>query len=149
MTNRAAANKRLGDLIHLDGGLYPGMNALLLQRVLQGQGVDDGGQHTHVVGGDTVHLTGLLGHAAKEIPAANNNGDLDAQGLDVGKFSSNFVDAERIDAEALVCGQGLAGEFQQNAFEYRSLTSVGFPVSGCQSLVTGPMPIVHARPSGN
>ena len=96
------------------------MNALLLQRVLQRQGVDHGGQHAHVVRGDPIHLARLLGHTAEEIPASDYDRNLHAERMDVCEFSGNFVNAERIDAEALVRRQGLAGEFKQNALEHRS-----------------------------
>jgi hypothetical protein len=37
--------------------------------------------------------------------------------VDVGQFSRDFVNAFGVDAEALVGGQGFAGDFEQNAFE--------------------------------
>ena len=42
------------------------------------------------------------------------------EGVDVRQFSGDFVNAQGIHAEALVGGQGLAGEFEQHAFENRS-----------------------------
>ena len=39
--HRAAANERLGDRADLDGGHHPGDDADLLERVLQGEAVDD------------------------------------------------------------------------------------------------------------
>ena len=51
----AAADERLGHGAHLDGGHDARHDALLLERVLQRQRVDDGGQHAHVVGGGAVH----------------------------------------------------------------------------------------------
>ena len=35
--------------------MHPGVDADLLEDVLEGEGVDDGGQHAHVVRGDAVH----------------------------------------------------------------------------------------------
>ena len=120
MTDGAAADKGLGHLVHFDRRLHPGVNALLLQRVLQRQRVDHSSQHAHVVGGDAVHFTRLLGHAAKEISAADHNRDVDTEGVNVRQFGGNFMNAEGVDAEALVRGQGLAGELEQNALEHRS-----------------------------
>ena len=60
------------------------------------------------------------GHAAEEISAANDDGDLHAERVDVRQFGGNLVNARRIDAKALVRRQGLAGELEQNAFEDRS-----------------------------
>ncbi len=117
MADGAAADERLGHLVHLDGGLHAGVNTLLLQRVLQRQRVDHGGQHAHVVGGDAVHVAGLLGDAAEKISAAHHDGDLDAQRVDVRQFGGDLVDAGSVHAEALVGGQSLTGELEQNAFE--------------------------------
>ena len=47
----AAADVGLGDAVHVDGGHHARFAAERFQGVLQGQGVDDGGQHAHVVGG--------------------------------------------------------------------------------------------------
>jgi hypothetical protein len=60
---------------------------------------------------------GLVGDAAKEIAAANDDGHLDAEIVDIGKFGRDFMNARGVDAEALIGGEGFAGDFQQNAFE--------------------------------
>ena len=40
--------------------------------------------------------------------------------MHVSQFGSDLVDAGGIYAEALGCGKGLAGQFEQDAFEYGS-----------------------------
>ena len=45
-----AADERLGDLVHADRGHEPGLAAEPFEGVLQGQAVDHGGGHAHVVG---------------------------------------------------------------------------------------------------
>jgi hypothetical protein len=70
-----------------------------------------------VVGGDAVHITGLLGDSTKEISASDDDGDLYAECVNVRQLSSNFVNAQGINAESLVGGKGLAGKLQQYAFE--------------------------------
>jgi hypothetical protein len=70
-----------------------------------------------MVGRYSVHLAGLLGYAAEKIPTAYDNRNLNPQRIDVSKFRSDFVDAKRIDAEALRRRQGLTGEFKKDAFE--------------------------------
>src|SRR5207245_3285850 len=47
----AAADKSFSNLGHGDGGLHARGHAELFQRVLQGQRVDDSGQHAHVITG--------------------------------------------------------------------------------------------------
>ena len=93
MADGAAANEGLGDLIHLNRGLHARVDPLLLERVLQRQRVDHRGQHAHVIGGDAVHVLGLLGDAAKEIAAADDDRDLHAQFVNVGQFGRDLVDA--------------------------------------------------------
>ena len=70
-----------------------------------------------MVGGDAVHVFGLRGDATEKIAPADNDRDLDAEGVDIGQLGRDFMDARRFHAEALVCCQRFAGEFQQNAFE--------------------------------
>ena len=104
----AAADVGLGDLVHLDGGHDAAVEAELLDGVLKGDGVDDGGEHAHVVGGDAVHVDGLLGDAAEEVASADDDGYFAAEGVNGGDFSGNFVDEDGINAETLACGQGFS-----------------------------------------
>src|ERR1700728_2311591 len=107
MPDRPAPYEGLGYLIHFD-------------RLLQCQSVDDCGEHTHLIGGDAVHVLGLLGDAAKEIAPTNYDRQLYAQLVDVFEFGCDLVNALDLHAKALVCRQSLAGYFEQNAFEGRS-----------------------------
>ena len=56
--DRPPADVRLGDGFHAHGGQQPRLAVEAFEGVLQGQAVEDGGQHAHVVGG------GLLDDAA-------------------------------------------------------------------------------------
>ena len=59
--DRAAADVGLGDLGDGHGREDPGVDPDLLERVLERQRVEDGGEHPHVVGGGAVHaLRGAL-----------------------------------------------------------------------------------------
>src|SRR2546426_8713042 len=49
-SDRAPADVGFGQLAHFDGGLDTGDRALFLERVLQGERVEHGGQHAHVIG---------------------------------------------------------------------------------------------------
>ena len=62
---RPAADERLGDLVHADRGHEPGLAALALERVLQGQAVDHRGRHAHVVGGRLLDHVGAAAQAAR------------------------------------------------------------------------------------
>ncbi len=73
--------------------MHTGIDALFLQRILQGQRVDDGGEHAHVVRGDAVHVLGLLGDAAEKIPAADDDGELNAELVHIRDFGGDLVNA--------------------------------------------------------
>ena len=73
----APPDERLGHLADVDRGLHPGVDAALLQRVLQRQGVDHRRQHAHVVAGDAVDAAVAGGDAADDVAAADDDRDLD------------------------------------------------------------------------
>ncbi len=129
MTDGAPANKWFCNLIHLNRRLHSGIDSLLFQRILQRQGIDHGGQHAHVIGGNPVHLFGLFSHAPEEIASAHHDSDLDAQRSNVRQFRGDFVNAKRIDTETLGRGQSLAGKLKQNAFKNRSCHDFVAPAS--------------------
>src|SRR3979411_2303168 len=72
-----------------------------------------------MIGRDTIHVLGLLCHAAKEVSSAHHNRNTDAESMHVSQFSGNLVDARRLDTKALICRQSLTGKFQQDSFEDR------------------------------
>ena len=91
----AAADERLGDRAHLDGGDDPRDHVLLLERVLQREGVDDRRQHAHVVGRRAVHAARARGDAAEDVAAADDDGRLDAHALDFGDVLARSASARR------------------------------------------------------
>ena len=117
----AAADERLRHLAHLDGGEHAGLHLGPLQGVLEGEGVDDGGQHPHVVGGDAVHPRRGVGHAAEDVAAADHHPDLHAQGGDALDLHRQVVGEVAVDAEGLLAEQRLARELQQDPAEGRLL----------------------------
>ena len=64
-----------------------------------------------MVGGNAIHVFGLLGHAAKKISAAHHNRSLNPEFLDVAELGSDLVNARRVHTKALVCGQSFSGYF--------------------------------------
>ena len=76
VANRAARNVSLSNLRHGDSGLNAGVNTLLLQEVLQSQGVHHGAEHTHVVCTGAVHTRLREFSAAEEVAATNHDGGL-------------------------------------------------------------------------
>src|SRR6266478_6977853 len=114
MADGAAANEGLADLMHLDGTLHAGMYAELFEGILQGQGVENGGEHTHVVAGSPVNLKTLLSRAAKDISAADHDGDLRAEFVDFAQFLRDGINGFAINAESVRALEGFAGKFQEN-----------------------------------
>src|SRR5690606_6661128 len=76
-------NERFGQGLDLDGRNVTGLEAFLLQGLLEGDAVDDGGQQAHLVGRRPVHARLGAAEAPEDIAAADHDGDLDAQGAHV------------------------------------------------------------------
>ena len=77
----AAADERLGDVLHLDRGLHARRQADLLERALQRQAVDHRGQHAHVIGGGALHAAMAGARPRQILPPPMTIGDLHAQGV--------------------------------------------------------------------
>ena len=84
------------------------------ERVLQAQGVNDGGQHPHVVGGNAIHVLRGCRDAAKEIAAAHHQSDLHAGLRDFGDLRGQSFHALRIDAKGGPTGQNLTAQLQKD-----------------------------------
>ena len=78
VTQGTTANERFCHILHLDSGQDSGLDSCMLKGVLEGEGVDHGGQHTHVVGRVAVHLTfvGRRG-ASPNITASDHDTELE------------------------------------------------------------------------
>ena len=84
----AAADVGLGDLADLDRRHHPRVRPLLLERVLQGQGVEHGREHPHVVGGRAVHPRGRPLQAAVDVARADDDRDLESGRADLARPAS-------------------------------------------------------------
>ena len=79
----AAADVRLGDLVHGDRGHDPRRHAGPLECVLQREAVHDRREHADVVARRAVHALRGGGQAAEDVPAADHDADLDAEPVDL------------------------------------------------------------------
>jgi hypothetical protein len=61
-----------------------------------------------VIGGDAVHVDGLLGDSAEEVSPSDDDCNLAAEGVNGCEFFGYFVDENSVDSEASACGQSLA-----------------------------------------
>ena len=113
MADGAPADERLGDGAHLDGRDHARHDALLLERVLQREGVDDRGEHAHVVGGGAVHPARAGREAAEDVAAADDDGGLDAEGLNLADVAGDARGDRGIDAELLLAHEGFARQLEE------------------------------------
>jgi hypothetical protein len=113
VANGAPRNVRFGDLTHRDGRLDPGVDALLLEEVLEGQAVHDGAQHAHVVGARALHPLLLQLGPAEEVAAADDDCDLDSL-ADAGRdLPGNSPHHVRVDSDGSP-SERFTGQFEQN-----------------------------------
>ena len=101
---------------HLDGSLDPDVHSLLLQHVRQGQGVDAGGQHPHVVGPDPFHPVAAVLQPAPEVSAAYHDAHLHAQLGALLDDLAHLSDHVEVQSPGGIPRQGLAADLQQHAF---------------------------------
>ncbi len=111
----------LGDLRHVDGGLHPGGLAQLLERVLQGQGVDDRGQHAHVVGLGAVHARRRRRSCPARCCRRRRRRRCRRRGRRGPRRSRGrcVCDDGAVDAVAGLAGEGLARELEQDPLPAR------------------------------
>jgi hypothetical protein len=100
---------------HLDRGQDPRGHSDLLDRVLQGESVDHGGEHAHVVAGGTVHAPGAGRDAPEDIPPADHDRQLDAESHHLADLGGNPSEDIGIDAKAVPAREHLAGELEEDA----------------------------------
>ncbi len=117
MADPAAPDVRLGHLGHADRGQDARVRPEPLQDVLECERVEERREHPGVVRRRAVHALGRRGHAAVDVPRADDDPDLDAGLLAVDDLLGDRLDARELEAELLVAHQRLAGELEQDAVE--------------------------------
>ena len=104
---------------HLNGGLHPDGNPLLLTHVRHSQAVHHRGQHSHVVGPGALHGAAAVFRTAPEVAAAHHQTYLDAHVQTLLDDIADLTNHLKIQAGMLVTGQGLAADLQQDPFIHR------------------------------
>ena len=92
------------------------VDAVVLQRVLQRQGVLHGGHHADVVAGGAVHAAGGGGHAAEDVAAADNDGDVDVEAAGDLDGLGEALGGRGVDRPRLAA-QRLAAQLEKDAVE--------------------------------
>ena len=114
-----AADERLGDFVHADRGQEPGRAPFVLESVLQGQAVDHGRGHAHVMGGrflDHVRPAGEL-RSAKDVAAPHDDRELNPACRDSRGLPGDPADFFNTDAPLAGPAKTLTGELEQHAAE--------------------------------
>jgi hypothetical protein len=119
MPDCTAENERLRNLVHRDCALHPGANVHLFQTVHQRQSVDHRGQHAHVITGRTIHAAMGAVETAKNIPAANDHADLDAEIVNLFHLATDSFQGDGIDGiPGFTSAQDLPAQFQNDALVF-------------------------------
>jgi hypothetical protein len=72
-----------------------------------------------MIGGDSIETLRAGGETTKDIPAADDNGDFDAQVMNILNLAGDALDDLGLDAESLVAHQRFAAELQQHPAIFR------------------------------
>ena len=73
--------------MHLDRRHHASRHAQVFQGVLEGQGIDHGREHSHLIARHAVHIVRRRWHASKDIATAKHQADLHAGMRHVSHFS--------------------------------------------------------------
>jgi hypothetical protein len=84
--------------------------------------VDHGRQHSHVVRRDAIETLFARREAPEDIASTDDDGDLDAEAVNVLDLRCDPADDVGIDAEALLAHESLAAELQQDTFVFEIFT---------------------------
>jgi hypothetical protein len=117
------ADVGLGHRPHLDRRQHARLAPGLLERVLQGEGVDDGCQHAHVVRGGALHAASAGRDPTEDVAPADDDRQLHAQLGDLAQLGADPHEHRRIEAVALTPGQRLSRELEDYAAVHRAPTA--------------------------
>jgi len=116
MPYRPSPNVRLGHLTNLDGAHHSDGDPSLLEGVLERQGVDDRGEHAHVVALRAVHACASTLEAAKDVPTPNDDADLHSAALNLAELLGDLLERLHLNAEAaLFATQRLTAQLENDA----------------------------------
>ena len=117
--DRAPPDIGLGHLANVERREHPRVCTVPLECLLDGQRVEDRGEHPHVVARRPVHPGGGGLHPAVHVAAADHERQLEAGGVHVDELTGERID--RVGVETVLGGahQCLAGQLEQHPAEDR------------------------------
>ncbi len=111
---RAPPDVGLGELLHADRRHHPRLDPPPLEGVLEREGVDHGGEHPHVVGGDAVHPLLRRLRPPHDVATADHEPERDAALVHLADFVGNVLHRRPPDPEAALAREGFARELEQD-----------------------------------
>ena len=96
----ATQNERLGDLVHRNGALDARGDAHFFEAIHEREGVDDGGEHAHVIARGPVDAALGALEAAEDVAAADDDADFDAEVGDLFNLAAGFFEGRGVDGIA-------------------------------------------------
>ena len=84
------------------------------KRILQGERIDDGGEHAHVIAGGAFDAAFAARQTAKDIAAADDHDHFHAQFAHFADLLGHVVDGFRGNADPGLAPQRFAAQFEQN-----------------------------------
>ena len=114
VADRRAADERLGHRAHLDGRHHPRVvTPCCSSASCRASALMTVGQHAHVVAGRAVHASRAGRDAPEDVAAADDDGRLHAEALDLMDVVGDLRGDGGVDAEARGAHQGLADSFRR------------------------------------
>ena len=101
----------MGERLHRNGGEYLGGNAFSLDETGQGQGVDHGGEHSHLVAVHAVEAFLCTLNAAENVAAAVDDADLEAGAGGIRDFFGKGPEAFGVESDAALVPEAFAAKF--------------------------------------
>jgi hypothetical protein len=92
VANRTAADERLGNLCHRSCSLDSSGNSQFFEGILEGQRVNNGCKHPHVVSGDSFNPPLAPNIATENIASSYHNRNFNAKVTDLFNFRGDFLD---------------------------------------------------------
>lgn len=113
-----AADEGFRDVFHFDGGLDDTADSMMLEGSFEGEGIHDRGEHSDVIGGGAIHTPGGGAGTAPEIPAADDDAELEAAFHSFADFEGDAVnDLWRDVVAGAWATKGFSAEFENGTFE--------------------------------
>ena len=123
---RAPPDEGLGHLMHFDRAHHARVAACFFERVLQREAIEHRREHAHVVARRAIDLESLLPRTAKNVAAADDHRDFDAEILNVFYFARDALDCFRVNSKIIGAGKRFARKLQDDALVDRRFPGHAF-----------------------